>query len=85
MDKVTRGWRTLHNEEFYGLYSSPDFILLIKSLRMKCAGHVVRMGIEKVRVWFWLVYLSERHHLEILGFGGKILLKRIFEMWNVQA
>jgi len=52
---------------------------------MKCAGHVVRMGIEKVRVWFWLVYLSERHHLEILGFGGKILLKRIFEMWNVQA
>jgi hypothetical protein len=43
-DQVTGGWRKLHNEELRDLYSSPSIIRIIKSLRMKWAGHVARMG-----------------------------------------
>jgi hypothetical protein len=38
------GWRKLHNEELHNLYSSPDMIIMIKSRRMRWAGHVERMG-----------------------------------------
>jgi hypothetical protein len=37
-------WRKLHNDEFLGLYSSPNIVRVIKLRRMKCAGHVARMG-----------------------------------------
>jgi hypothetical protein len=37
---VTGGWRKLHNEEFHNLYSSPSIIRIMKSRRMKWAGHV---------------------------------------------
>jgi hypothetical protein len=43
-DRVTRGWRKLHNEELHNSYSSPSIIRIIKSRRMKWAGHVARMG-----------------------------------------
>jgi hypothetical protein len=43
-DEVTGGWRKLHNEELYNLYSSPSIIRMIKSRRMRWAGHVARMG-----------------------------------------
>jgi hypothetical protein len=43
-DEVTGGWRTLHNEELRDLYSSPSIIRIIKSRRMRWAGHVARMG-----------------------------------------
>jgi hypothetical protein len=35
------GWRRLHNEELYNLFAS---LRVIKSSRMRWAGHVVRMG-----------------------------------------
>jgi hypothetical protein len=35
-------WRSLHNEEFHSLYSSPNIVTMINS-RLKWAGHVVRM------------------------------------------
>jgi hypothetical protein len=41
---VTGGWRELHNEEFHNLYSSPSIIRMIKSRRIRWAGHVARMG-----------------------------------------
>jgi hypothetical protein len=41
---VTEGWRKLHNEELHNLYSSPNIIRMIKSRRMRWAGHVSRMG-----------------------------------------
>jgi hypothetical protein len=43
-DEVTGGWKKLHNEELHGLYSSPNIIRMIKSRRMRWAGHVARMG-----------------------------------------
>jgi hypothetical protein len=39
-DEVTGGWRKLHNEELHNLYSSPSIITIIKSRRMRWAGHV---------------------------------------------
>jgi hypothetical protein len=44
-DEVTGDWRKLLNEEFHNLYSSPSIIRVIKSRRMRCAGHVARMGV----------------------------------------
>jgi hypothetical protein len=37
-------WRNLHSDELHGLYSSPNIVKVIKSRRMRWAGHVARMG-----------------------------------------
>jgi hypothetical protein len=37
-------WRKLHNDELHSLYSSPNIVSVIKSRRMRWAGHVARMG-----------------------------------------
>jgi hypothetical protein len=39
-DEVIGGWRKLHNEDLHNLYSSPSIMRVIKSKRMKLAGHV---------------------------------------------
>jgi hypothetical protein len=43
-DEATGEWRRLHNEELNDLYSSPNIIRVIKSRRMRWAGHVAGMG-----------------------------------------
>jgi hypothetical protein len=43
-DRVTGEWRKLHNEKLCDLYSSPSIIRMIKSRRMRWAGHIARMG-----------------------------------------
>ena len=37
-------WRKLHNEELNDLYWSHNIVQVIKSIRMRWAGHVARMG-----------------------------------------
>jgi hypothetical protein len=43
-DEVTGDWRKLRNEVLHNLYSSPNIIRMIKSRRMRWAGHVAGMG-----------------------------------------
>jgi hypothetical protein len=52
--EVIGGWRKLHNEELHNLYSSPSKIRIMKSRRMRWAGHMARMG-EKRNVYRLLV------------------------------
>jgi hypothetical protein len=37
-------WKKLHNDELHSLYSSPNIVRVIKSWRVRWAGHVARMG-----------------------------------------
>ena len=46
-DEVTGKWRRLHNEQLNDLYCSPNIVRMIKSRRMRWAGHVARMGDER--------------------------------------
>jgi hypothetical protein len=43
-DEVTGEWRKLHSEELNDLYCSPYIFRVIKSRRMRWAGHVARRG-----------------------------------------
>jgi hypothetical protein len=71
-DEVTGGWRKLHNEELHDLYSSPSIIRIMKSRRMRWAGHVERMG-EKRNVYKLLIRKPE----------GKRPMGRPRRMWMV--
>ena len=45
--EVTGEWRKLHNEELNDLYSLPNIVCVVKSRRMRWAGHVARMGEDR--------------------------------------
>ena len=46
-DEVTGEWWRFNNEELNDLFSSPNTVRVIKSRRMRWAGHVARMGEER--------------------------------------
>jgi len=46
-DEVTGEWRKLHKEELNDLYSLPNIVRVVKSRRMRRAGHVARMGKDR--------------------------------------
>jgi hypothetical protein len=63
---VTGEWRKLNNEELRDLYSSPSIIRIIKSRRMRWAGHVERIGGRRRRrkritlTYYWWESQRER-------------------------
>jgi hypothetical protein len=52
------GWRNMHNVELHDLNSSPSIIKIIKSRRMKWAGHVAQMG-ERRSVYMLMIRKSD--------------------------
>ena len=52
-DEVTGEWRILHNEELNDLYPSPNIVRVIKSRRMRWAGHVARLSEERGCIGSW--------------------------------
>ena len=71
----------IHNEELSDLYSLPNIVRVVKSRRMRWAGHVVRMvdgrGVHRV-----LIGKPEgRDHWGDPDVDGKIILKWIFGKW----
>jgi hypothetical protein len=61
-DEVTGEWRKLHNKELHDLYSSTSIIRIIKSRRMRWAGHVARMGRRGTLIDYWWESQMERDH-----------------------
>jgi hypothetical protein len=66
-------WRKLHNNDLQSLYSLPNIVRVVKSRRMRWAGHVARMGRGDVFMEFWGP--KGRDHWEDQGVGGSIRLR----------
>jgi hypothetical protein len=79
---VTGELRKLHYEELNDLYSSPYIFQVIKSRRMRWAGHLARMGERRGVTGFWRVNLKERDHLGDTGVDGNIILRWILGKWD---
>jgi transcription termination factor 2 len=89
-DEVTGGRRKLHNEELHNLYSSPSIKSMIKSRRMRWAGHVARMRTRRNAYRILVGKLegkrplrrprrryenSIKMDLREIGWGGKVKVK----------
>ena len=70
-DEVTREWRKQHNEELNDMYCSPNIVWVIKSRRMRWAGHVAGVG-ERTGIYRVLVGKPE----------GKRPLGRLRHRWE---
>jgi hypothetical protein len=77
---VTGEWRRLHNEELIDLYSSPTIVRVIKSRRMRWAGHVACMSEKRGA---YRVLVGEGDNCEDPGVDGRIILRRIFGKWDM--
>jgi hypothetical protein len=73
-DKVTGGWRKLHNEELHNLYSSPSIIRMIKPRRMRWEGHVARMGRKGVHIGYWWESQKVRDHWKDQDVCGRTII-----------
>jgi hypothetical protein len=74
-DEVTGDWRKLRNEELHNLYSWPNMIRMIKSRRMRWAGHVARMGRREMHIGYWWESQKAIDHWEDQDVGGWTILK----------
>jgi hypothetical protein len=81
-DEVTGKWRRLHKEELYDQYSSTNIIRVIKSRRMRSAGHVERMGDGRSAHGFLVRRPEGNDYFEDRGVDGSIIVKLIFKKWE---
>ena len=76
--EVTGEWRKLHNEELNDLYSLPNIVRVVKSRRMRWAGHVAHMGedrgVQRVLVW----KPEGKNHCGDQDVDGRIILRWLF-------
>ena len=82
-DEVTGEWRRLHNVELNDLYCSRNIERLIKSSRMRWAGHVARMGEERV---VYRVLVGKLEGRRLLGRPRRrwaVILERISRRWDM--
>ena len=82
-EEITGEWRRLHNEELNVLYSSSNIVRVIKSRRMRWAGHVARMGEKRGCIGSYWGNRREGDHWGDLGVDGRIILERISRRWDV--
>ena len=80
-DEVTGEWRKLHNE-LRDLYSLPNIVRVVKSRRMRWAGHVPHMGEGRGVHRVLVGNLRERGHLGDPDVDGRIILRWIFRKWE---
>jgi hypothetical protein len=85
-DEVTGDCRKIHNEELNELYSSPNVVWVIKSSRMRWAGH------NRAYMWrgdvyrgFWWGNLNERDQLEDPSLDQRVVLSWNFRNLDVGA
>jgi hypothetical protein len=71
-EEVAGGWRRLHNEELRNLYPSPNIITVIKSISMRWAEHVARMGKMRNAYKFMVENVKLRDHAEDTCVDGEI-------------
>ena len=69
--------------KIYDLYCSPNIVRVMKSIRMRWAGHVARMGEERGCIGSWWGNWRERDHWGDLGVDGWIILGWISGRWDV--
>jgi hypothetical protein len=81
-EEVTEEWRRLHNEELNDFYSSPNIVQVIKSRRMRWAGHVAHMGEERGVYRVCWGNRREGDHWGDLGVDGWII-GWTFRRWDV--
>ena len=81
-DKLTGELRKLHSEELYDPYTSPHIIRVIKTKRMRWAGHVARMRESRGAYRVLVENLRVRDHSEVSGVDVMMILKRIFRKWD---
>jgi hypothetical protein len=82
-EEVTVEWRKLHNEELYNMYSSPSIVRVVKSRRIRWAGHVARMGEERGWTGCWWGNLREKGCWGDPDVDGRIILRWILTKLEV--
>jgi hypothetical protein len=68
--------------ELSDLYPLPSIVRVVKSRRMRWAGHVARMGEGRVVTGFWRGNVRKRDHWGDPDIVGRIILRRIFRKWE---
>jgi hypothetical protein len=81
-DEVTREWRKLNNDELKDQNSSPNTVQVTKARRIRCAGHLARMG-EKRGAYRGLVGKPEEKRPLGRPRDRWIILSWIFRKWDV--